>query len=244
MLPRITVVSALWAAGASGGSRAGGTPCLLRCSQPLAGPCRNCLVSGCWGCRTLCGCVKATFYCGLFSEMSELFLLKLPSKFQPEADTQYGKHQSELTRVAQRYRQAIMGSQRWLIAGCGAAIRKACSNLEVVGPPASLHVPGHQWHCCRRAGTRSAALPRRSPAACPAPRCLRGTGSFSRARCRPPSPAAPAPLLPAVPGDPAEGTGTGALGAPQQPGPLRGLRCAGEARPEEAALPSASAALW
>lgn len=53
---------------------------------------------------------KQHFSTALFSEMFEPFLLKLPSKFQPEAEAQYGKHQSEMTCVAQRHRQVIIVS--------------------------------------------------------------------------------------------------------------------------------------
>lgn len=44
---------------------------------------------------------KQHFSPALFSELFEPFLLKFPSKFQPEADAQYGKHQSKMTCVAQ-----------------------------------------------------------------------------------------------------------------------------------------------
>lgn len=55
-------------------------------------------------------CQNSIFFSSaLFSEVFELFLQKLPSKFPPEADAQCGEHQSEKPCAAERQRGGIMG---------------------------------------------------------------------------------------------------------------------------------------
>lgn len=116
-------------------------------------------------------------------------------------------------------------SERWLIAGCGAAIHRACSNLEVTGPPATLCSPGHRWHCCRRAGTRSTTL----QGAAPRLAQLQHSTFLATAACGTRGPS--------------RGDGDGGAGGSPTAGGAAGAALRGGTRPEEAAPPSASAVL-
>lgn len=131
---------------------------------------------------------KQHFTAALFSETSEPFSLKLPSKFQPEADAQYGKHQSEVTRLAQRSRRAIRGSlralaDRWMW-------RCDPQSLQQPGGDGATRDPVQLWASVAllQAGRDTQHHPaRRSPAACPASAehvpghcCLRYPGTQQR----------------------------------------------------------------
>lgn len=147
----------------------------------LGAPPASCAAPGCsWGPAGTVWCLgvgvaersvdvsKQHFTAALFSETSEPFSLKLPSKFQPEADAQYGKHQSEVTRVAQRSRQAIMGSlralaNRWMW-------RCSPQSLQQPGGDGATRDPVQPWASAAllQAGRDTQHHPASSPTACPA----------------------------------------------------------------------------
>lgn len=106
--------------GLSGGVRTRGIHSLQPCSgcSPATGAAKPPEHQGCRRIFSPPNVSKQHFSSALFSEMFELFLLKLPSKFQPEADAQCGKHQSEKPCAAERQRRGMMGlwldqRQRW-----------------------------------------------------------------------------------------------------------------------------------